>query len=80
MNTSPCRGCGRPVIWAITENGKRMPVDPDPVPGGNVELVQVSDRTHAIVRTTPSKFAGLRMPHHATCPNVADFRKVKASN
>jgi hypothetical protein len=32
-----CSTCGAPVIWAITEHGARMPIDPDPVDeGGNL--------------------------------------------
>jgi len=30
--TSPCRGCGAPVIWKYTESGKRMPLDAEPIP------------------------------------------------
>lgn len=25
--TTACRSCGAPVIWIITKNGKRMPVE-----------------------------------------------------
>lgn len=31
MKLSQCRSCGDPIIWTITTNGKRMPVDADPV-------------------------------------------------
>lgn len=31
MKLSRCRSCGDPIIWTITTNGKRMPVDTDPV-------------------------------------------------
>lgn len=36
--TSTCRSCGAPVIWALTEAGKRIPVDPEPMAGGNIVL------------------------------------------
>lgn len=26
-NPSECRSCGEPIIWCVTESGKRMPVD-----------------------------------------------------
>jgi hypothetical protein len=32
MKLSRCRSCGEPIIWTITTNGKRMPVDAEPWP------------------------------------------------
>lgn len=30
--TVPCKGCQAPMLWAVTvPNGKRMPLDPEPV-------------------------------------------------
>jgi hypothetical protein len=26
-NESECRSCGEPIVWCITKNGKKMPVD-----------------------------------------------------
>ncbi len=31
MRLSRCRSCEAAIIWTITTNGKRMPVDADPV-------------------------------------------------
>lgn len=37
-----CRSCHAPVRWCITAaNGKRMPIDPEPVPDGNVWIVRI---------------------------------------
>jgi hypothetical protein len=27
-----CSSCGRPIVWALTDTGRRMPVDTIPVP------------------------------------------------
>lgn len=35
---SRCRHCARPIVWALTDAGARMPVDPAPVAGGELEL------------------------------------------
>src|SRR5436190_23930286 len=37
--TVACRSCGRPVWWATTTHGKRMPVDAAPAPDGNLIIV-----------------------------------------
>lgn len=34
-----CRRCGVWVLWARSENGKRMPVSPEPDSGGNLLLI-----------------------------------------
>lgn len=31
MKLSRCRSCEAPILWVITTNGKRMPVDVEPV-------------------------------------------------
>ena len=31
MKLSRCRSCEEPILWTITTNGKRMPVDAEPV-------------------------------------------------
>lgn len=35
---SDCRSCGAPIIWAKTKSGKRIPLNADPDPAGNVML------------------------------------------
>ena len=27
---STCRSCDAPILWVVTEKGKRMPLDPEP--------------------------------------------------
>ena len=80
--TSTCRGrgCHAPIIWAVTEKGKAMPVDADPDDDqGNVELVPNPDPSRqplAIVHAQrPLTTAPLHLPHHATCPDADSFRR-----
>lgn len=35
---SRCGGCGASIVWALTDAGRRMPVDADPVAGGELEI------------------------------------------
>lgn len=30
MQTAPCKGCGKSIIWGTTKEGKRIPLDPAP--------------------------------------------------
>lgn len=73
-----CRGtdCGARIRWVPTPAGKSMPLDVDPTPDGNVEIVDGL----AIVHNEPGgglvPFEGW-MPHFATCPNAGDFYRPK---
>jgi hypothetical protein len=37
---SRCRGCGGSIVWALTDGGRRMPVDAQAVAGGELELFE----------------------------------------
>lgn len=68
---SRCRSCGAPIRWARTAaNGALIPLDAEPNPAGNVELVD----GRAVVHGQPPLLTPpeLWMPHHATCPNWGD--------
>lgn len=76
-----CRSCGAEIIWTVTHNGKRMPVDAEPVPDGNVRLRQDGDR---VIAEYPGKeHPGLfddpderrYLSHFATCPQAQSWRK-----
>jgi hypothetical protein len=78
-----CRGkhCDAPIIWAITAARKMMPVDAEPTPDGNVEL-STEWPVHALPAATvyaqPPLGADaltLRLPHHATCPDAAEWKR-----
>jgi hypothetical protein len=81
---SACRSCGAAIVWAVTPEGRRMPVDADPVDGGNVLLAPAVEPggspTATVVgkRVQPSLFGddGPRyVSHFATCPDSAKHRR-----
>ena len=96
MKTTPCKGCGKPILWVATEKGSRMPLDPEPVESGKViihmgpQMGQETAHTESRAETEqrlkaiePAARVAF-MPHHATCPKAADFsgsnKKAEQSN
>jgi len=63
---SECRSCGASIIWAITSNGKRIPLDAEPVerPG-----LFVFDNGYA--KQPPAVYQA----HFASCPDADSWRK-----
>jgi len=75
--SAKCNSCDAPIIWALTENGKRMPVDAEPVRDGNIVLEHHGQRVTAIVRD--AMLPGLEplyKSHFATCPNASTHRRT----
>jgi hypothetical protein len=81
-----CRSCGAEIVWAVTTEGRRMPVDAQPVDGGNLLLTPADHRrpagepTATVVgkRAQPTLFGddGPRyVSHFVTCPDAARHRR-----
>jgi len=60
--TTACKGCGAPITWVKTGDGKWMPCDTD---------------AHRVV-TLEGVILDARTPHWVTCPKREDFRRAKA--
>ena len=80
--------CQAPIIWAITQAGKRMPVDADPAPNGNVLLqpsLNPSTNTPRATVVNPNSppldgFDGtLHHSHFETCPAADRWRSRKTT-
>jgi hypothetical protein len=71
-----CKSCGAPIRWAITRSGRRMPLDYDESPTGNVLLF--GDESCRVIgadeQFTPSD-ATRHTSHFATCPQGAAHRR-----
>ena len=76
-----CRACHAEIWWAETEQGKRMPVDADPSPDGNVAVVREgAGEAPPVVRVLPAGDLPLNLvvlytSHFATCPNASQHRR-----
>lgn len=63
-----CRSCGAEILWVVTVNDKKMPVDPKPEkrivlsagPTGNTPRADVVDTY---------------LSHYASCPHADGWRK-----
>lgn len=80
---SHCRSCGQPVRWCITDvNRKRMPIDPDPVPDGNVWVIEYEQGNPVIGvaltgATVPAAVPLRYVSHFVTCKDADTWRKKK---
>lgn len=73
---SKCRSCGERVVWAETVNGRRMPVDAEPSPMGNVTL-EPRHNGPPIAHVASEPVAGGRLSHFASCKNADSFRRKR---
>jgi hypothetical protein len=74
----PCGTCYRLIIWAVTTRGKDMPVNPDPVPGGNIALDErpgVAPLARVLTVTQQFGRTNLRTSHFVDCPQAPKWRK-----
>lgn len=76
LESAACRSCGAAVVWAVTDAGKRMPIDPEPVVVGNLILDQRDGQYR--VRSAPPVATPLPkrwVSHFATCPQADKWRR-----
>jgi hypothetical protein len=81
-----CKGCGAPIIWIRTKDGKHMPCNPE-----DIEIDIAGAKTTAIITEDgrlefgspvnpndlfpPTMTVKGRVSHFATCPAAGKFRK-----
>lgn len=77
-----CRSCNAAIIWTTTDRGASMPIDREPVAGGNMQLAPNAARAGQWrVTVVPPRLAfgrtDLHMPHHATCPHGKAWKRKR---
>ena len=65
--TSPCRGCGKPIVWGVTEQGSKIPMDPKPP-------VYFFDATKGLAERVYNAYVS----HWATCPEAFKAKGERA--
>lgn len=66
FKTSPCRGCGAPIVWGKTDEGTRVPLDPKPpvyrvredLGGYAIERVEATFVSHFATCSSANRFSG----------------------
>ncbi len=74
-----CSTCNAPIIWAVTERARDMPVDVEPVADGNISLQDRGQGMAPLARvlSVAKRFGrtGLRQSHFASCKDAAQHRR-----
>ena len=70
-----CKSCGKRIDWyVVAASGKRMPIDPEPAPNGNVRVDVVANAVEVV---PAGSHVPLYLSHFATCPSAAKHRKPR---
>lgn len=81
-----CRRCNAPLLWAETEKGRPIPIDPEPHADGDIHLYPTGGKHRAVViRESMRGFFRdegdpLYRSHFATCPYAGEFRRGRAAD
>lgn len=74
MPIDHCKSCKAPIRWVHTANGKRMPLNADPVPDGNITIRDgIAHTGQPELFDDKERFTS----HFVTCPFAAQHRKAK---
>jgi hypothetical protein len=73
---SKCKGCGAPIIWITTPEGKAHPVDAKPMK----VYVKVREVLDGFEDEEVWKLQDGFMTHFATCPKANEFRTPNKEN
>lgn len=66
MNAGTCNSCGARILWSLTENGKKVPLNP---PEKRFVCYMPSDSAEHV------KIVETYISHFVTCPSAASHRK-----
>jgi hypothetical protein len=75
--TTPCKGCGHLIVWGVTEEGKRIPLDPRPpvylVSYNGEEHITTAVRANGEEAPKLESEATFMVSHFATCTHANEF-------
>ena len=78
---SKCSSCGAEILWAVTDKGKRHPLDREPAENGNIVLEPTTTviRMHVVgsrsLLDDPTDTRKRYNSHFRTCPQADEHRR-----
>lgn len=75
-----CKGCGKTIVWGVTQDGKRIPLDPS-APIYVVHQIVGGDPVVVLLSAADRRLDGPWVSHFATCVKANEFsasKKAKA--
>jgi hypothetical protein len=77
---STCATCRARIVYAWTNLGMRLPVDPYPVPGGNLDVAADGQHGSLLARYVDADPDVVRyVSHFATCPDADRHRRPRGA-
>lgn len=76
MALSQCRSCGAAIRWIKMASGKAMPVDAEPAPGGNIQVLP-NGTGEVVSKDVAARSTNLHFSHFVTCPSAAAHRRPR---
>ena len=73
---STCSSCGAEILWAVTEKGRRIPLDVAVIDPPHPGLMVFTPGSSPAVAVALGKERTLHVSHFATCPNAEQHRKT----
>jgi hypothetical protein len=75
-----CKSCAAPITWAKTRTGKSIPLDRDPVPHGNITIIDHAGDTPIVsvgqLELGEVEHSTFRyQSHFSTCPDAGAHRR-----
>lgn len=80
LQRTPCDSCSEPIYWVRTDDHKRMPINVEPVVGGNLLLAaaEVPPRVSVVSKGGRPPGTRLYVSHLATCRYAKRHRQAPA--
>ena len=67
-----CKGCHKPIVWGMTADGTKVPLDPQPPVYAVRQTERMADGTVRILRLDKDE---AMVSHFSTCPNASQFSR-----